>query len=428
VTGEALPYAIPGSHPARTGQLMLEQKGMPFQRVDLVPGFHRVHQRWATLRSAGMRVALLAATAASLMVCAIPAGAAPRQVPHGFHGVTWDRDVSEAGAVVQRAHARMMARSGVESMRTVFNWAMAQPTGPQTTDFSRTDEVVAHAARRRIDLLPIVMYTPPWAQLTPGVSPPARPSDYAAYLGQLVDRYGRGGTFWRERPKLPRRPVRNWQIWNEPNLEWQWSAPNWVEGYVDLLRHAYPAVKQRDRRARVVLAGLVIASWEELERVYGGGGGPYFDVAATHMYSSTPDWSLEIVRRSRQVMDAAGDRQKPIWATEVSWPAAKDRLGEDVGFIEVDDRGMARNLTRFYGAAARERKRLRLERVFWYTWASGYEPGRDRFEYSGLVTYTEDGRTQRRPALRAFARSARRLQGCVKTARGTCRRGGRRSG
>jgi glutathione S-transferase len=45
VSDEAVLYGIPGSHPAHTGQLMLEHKGIPFRRVNLVPGFHRVYVR-----------------------------------------------------------------------------------------------------------------------------------------------------------------------------------------------------------------------------------------------------------------------------------------------------------------------------------------------------------------------------------------------
>jgi glutathione S-transferase len=45
MTGEALLYAIPGSHAAGTGQLMLEHKRIPFRRINLVPGFHRVYVR-----------------------------------------------------------------------------------------------------------------------------------------------------------------------------------------------------------------------------------------------------------------------------------------------------------------------------------------------------------------------------------------------
>ena len=35
--GEAKLYVIPGSHPSRTAMLMLERKGIPFKRVDLIP-------------------------------------------------------------------------------------------------------------------------------------------------------------------------------------------------------------------------------------------------------------------------------------------------------------------------------------------------------------------------------------------------------
>jgi glutathione S-transferase len=45
MSDETVFYAIPGSHAAQTGHLMLEYKGIPFRRVDLVPGFHRAYVR-----------------------------------------------------------------------------------------------------------------------------------------------------------------------------------------------------------------------------------------------------------------------------------------------------------------------------------------------------------------------------------------------
>jgi glutathione S-transferase len=45
MTDQAVFYAIPGSHAAHTGHLMLEHKGIPFRRRNLVPGFHRVYVR-----------------------------------------------------------------------------------------------------------------------------------------------------------------------------------------------------------------------------------------------------------------------------------------------------------------------------------------------------------------------------------------------
>jgi glutathione S-transferase len=38
-------YVIPGSHPCRTGMLMLEHKGIAYDRRDLVPGMHSVAVR-----------------------------------------------------------------------------------------------------------------------------------------------------------------------------------------------------------------------------------------------------------------------------------------------------------------------------------------------------------------------------------------------
>ena len=34
---EAKLYVIPGSHPSRSAMLMLDRKGIPYQRVDLMP-------------------------------------------------------------------------------------------------------------------------------------------------------------------------------------------------------------------------------------------------------------------------------------------------------------------------------------------------------------------------------------------------------
>ena len=45
------------------------------------------------------------------------------------------------------------------------------------------------------------------------------------YLAALVERYGPDGTFWTDHPELPKHPLREWQIWNEPHLPAYWDAP-----------------------------------------------------------------------------------------------------------------------------------------------------------------------------------------------------------
>ena len=83
------------------------------------------------------------------------------------------------------------------------------------------------------------------------------------------------------------------------------------------------------------------------------------------------------------------------------------------------DRGMASRLRELYGLVARRRRHLGLRRIYWYTWASRYSGPDDLFDYAGLVRFRSSFAP--RPALHAYAASARRAQGCRKTAAGTCR-------
>ena len=69
-------------------------------------------------------------------------------------------------------------------------------------------------------------------------------------------RYGPNGTLWAERPEVPRLPIRSWQIWNEPNLGPYWCGKANAKQYVAMLRAVGTAIKQVDRGAQIVTAGL----------------------------------------------------------------------------------------------------------------------------------------------------------------------------
>ena len=56
----------------------------------------------------------------------------------GFYAVMWDRDATKAPLAEQEAQWALMARSGVESVRTVFSWALAQPEPLVTSDTTRS--------------------------------------------------------------------------------------------------------------------------------------------------------------------------------------------------------------------------------------------------------------------------------------------------
>ena len=362
-----------------------------------------------------------------LPLLAASAAAAERRVPFGFHGVDYDREASWGPDAAQDSMWREMARNGVESARVIFDWSEAQKAPDAPPSFHESDPQVARAAARGIDLLPVVMYTPRWARRVPAEkhSAPADPGTYAAYLTALVARYGEDGTFWAERPDLPRRPLHTWQVWNEPDMAYQWvPRENWQQDYGTLLRRAREAIRAADPAARVVLAGLTNFSWRSLSSLYKSGGVEgAFDVVALNAYTREYQNLIEIVRRARKVMRARGDGKLPIRVTEFGASASQGRIrvGRDRDHLQTTDRKLAKLVLRAYDALAANRKKLRIEAAYWYTWASTYDSRGDIFDFAGLVRYRDGaGSFKAREALPAYRKSARRLEGCAKGTTTAC--------
>lgn len=375
----------------------------------------------------GVRLAFLAV----LLALLLPSAAAARRVPQGFYGVVFDGAVTTAPASVQDAQFARMARSGVESARTVFSWAAAQPVQGGPFDFSATDRLVALATQHGMSLLPIVIGTPEWARANPSspASPPADPNAYAQYLTALAQRYGSSGSFWAEHPELPRRPLLYWQIWNEPHLTLYWDAPRWQQGYGRLLRVSHAALRRADPKARVVLAGLTGTAWTALQSLYSRGKVKgAFDVAALQTYTGTAAHLLLAVQLFRGVLARHGAARMPLWLTEMGWPAAKGRMRVPSyqRTIVTTDSGMGQRLTAGYNALIRNRRSRKalISRVYWYTWSSPYTRSSDLgtgiFRFGGLQRFN-GARFTAKPALAAYVRSARANEGCTKTATGGCR-------
>lgn len=355
--------------------------------------------------------------ALALAALAAAPGAQAR-VPDSFFGVMWDREITKAPEAEQDAQFALMAQSGVETLRTVFWWSRAQKSAGAPFDFTETDALMTHAARHGIKLLPIVLSTPPWAAQIPGQygSPPARVSDYTAYVRALVLRYGPAGSFWDEHPELPRRPQRDWQIWNEPHLEFYWSTKgrpkkSWVRGYARLLKASKKTIDSIDSGATVVLAGLADFAWKHFDRLSHFKIARYFDVASINLFTARPKLLIKGVRRFGRALRRGRAARKPIWVTETTWPAGKGRVPVPKPAWQRDwytsDAGMAGRLRSAYRLAARNVRRLGVRRLYWYTWSSAYRDG-DLFDYAGLVQY-RDGVWEPRPALDAYAEVARRL-------------------
>jgi hypothetical protein len=379
--------------------------------------------------------AVLALALAALALLPAAAPAAKRTVPQGFYGSIWSDPIADAAPEVRNAAWDRLALAGVESVRTLFHWGHAQPNrGPY--NWERIDRVVAPATARGMRIVPTVMFAPTWAKRFPNVaqSPPARESEYAAFVAALVKRYGPKGAFWTEHPELPKRPIRHWQIWNEPTLtdHW-WREKKWLpteaKRYGALLRASARAARKEDSGAKIVIGGLTNLAWEALDDLYRHAGiRGSFDVAAVHMFPGKWRNVGTIVKRFRSVLDRRGGRKLPIWVTEMTWPAAKGKA--DVppwantpyyrNFVTTEKGSSSRLSSAFRLLGTRSfRTRNRLERVLWYSGVTSFS-GNWIFDYSGLMGLSGSTLTNR-PMYDAFRSAAVKAEGCEKTAAGRCR-------
>ena len=131
-------------------------------------------------------------------------------------------------------------------------------SGPDAPyDWSHYDPVIAGAAGNGIRVLATVYSSPTWAEPTAEI-PPLGSSLRGSRLSRSrrSERYGADGSFWSEHPDLPKLPVADWQLWNEPNSPLFWKPRPDPSEYLRLLRAFDSAVQGADPGARILLGGL----------------------------------------------------------------------------------------------------------------------------------------------------------------------------
>ena len=206
-------------------------------------------------------------------------------------------------------------------------------------------------------------------------------------------------------------PLTSFQVWNEPDIDRYLSPPagrSWQATYVPMLRAARQAIKAADPRATVVAAGLTNKSWQDLGKLYAAGGRNLFDAAAIHPFSARVSNVVKIVRLARQEMRKRGDARKPLLLTEVSWSSGKGDSSFNYGW-ETTEKGQATKVREALTALARERRKLRIGAVYWYTWLSPAVGDDESFSYSGLRKL-RGGKPSSKPAYTAFKSTVRRLR------------------
>ncbi len=372
---------------------------------------------------------LLTITAVVFAVSAALAGpASAAALSPSFFGVMANGPFDAPGVDLVKEGGVMRA-NGVRTIRLPIQWPDLQPyanlaavpsaarsnftvVGGIPTNFAATDARIAAAARNNLVVTALVLQTPHWAASDPSryFSPPRSPASYGRFLTTLIGRYGPDGSFWRENPALPKRPLRAFQIWNEPSLFRYFPVAHWQKGYVKLLRAAYTAIKAADRGATVITAGLPNYSWTDLQSMFSAGmrAKGYFDAVAIHPFTLSPRGSVIILGRARAVLNRNGARATPLWVTEISWTSGLGKAQGNQGWLTTE-KGQATKVDELYRAYARSAKRLKLARAYWYTWVSSDSGTGDAFEYAGLMRANDDGSFVAKPALAAYRRVAAAL-------------------
>jgi hypothetical protein len=355
-------------------------------------------------------ISALAATAVACCAPTAPAGAKPP--PRSFYGAvpqTW---------MTSDDYSRMHA-GHIGSLRIMMSWSSIDPVAPVGDyDFATTDSIVAQAANAHVRVVPFLYGTPDWVARKLdgyGCSPcdafaPRRKQALAAwrqFAAALVARYGRGGDFWLAHPELRTLPIRTWQIWNEQNSRTFFAPKAKPRRYAKLLRSASRAVKSVDRSANVVLGGMAQLAGSRkaktatkyLQALYRIRGiERRFDGVAVHPYGAKVRSAIGQVNSFRDRIEAAHDRHAQLWITEMGWSSAARGNPLNVG-----RRGQARRLKQAFTYLERNRHRLNLRAVMWFSLADSKTSICQWCRKSGLLKPGGG----RKPAWRAFTRFSR---------------------
>jgi hypothetical protein len=326
--------------------------------------------------------------------------------PRAFFGMAPQTPLTKADVSRMRA-------GGIGSVRVPVVWGSVQPSPRGGYPWGALDEAVKLTAGEGLELLPFVYGTPRWLG-----KPTSLPVDsgrqrreWSAFLRAAAERYGPTGEYWTEHAEgsgdfVPRMPIRNWQIWNEPNF-FYFAKPASPGRYGRLLKLSNKALKAGNGGARTIAAGLfgnprprpplAMKATVFLERLYKVPGvRGAIDGVSLHPYVPDVDALKTEVEALRDVVRG----RDPLYITEMGWGS---QANSPVSF-EVGLRGQARELRAAYRYLLGNRGRLHLKQVFWFSWKD-LKGDCDFCDSAGLF---REGRGFRpKPAWNAFRSIAR---------------------
>jgi hypothetical protein len=259
------------------------------------------------------------------------------------------------------------AATGARWLREELQWAEIAPRQGERR-WGVSDRLFTAAAHRGLHILPVLNEAPAWARGRDGALPTDADA-YAAFVRDVVARYGPSGSFWRAHPKLDASVAPAWfELWNEPYFARPGHSAVTAARYAALAHAAIAAGRGADPAARFLIAvdpatnGGPRLDRQWLARLVAAQPGllTEADGVASHPYADDGAASLRSVDLLRAALTEQGSRL-PIWVTEVGWSTCPRSAGC------VTERAQAADLSRFLQGVRTGR---RADAVFVYHLAS----------------------------------------------------------
>lgn len=242
-----------------------------------------------------------------------------------------------------RKTLEMAKAAGIGWVKQQFSWEEIEPKKGQFVDertrrptWDKYDRIVSLCEEYGLQVIARLDRSPEWA-IRPDAGgyqgPPQNFHDYGDFVSAFVSHYGAR--------------IRYIQIWNEPNLWYEWGnrTPDARE-YTELLKIGYQRAKEANPNVYVLAAPLA-QTWGDtrapseldfLSQMYQAGAKDYFDVLLANGFGfayppeDPPDptrLNLSRVLLLREIMVRNGDMGKPVWFSEFGWNASPAGMPPD---------------------------------------------------------------------------------------------------
>jgi hypothetical protein len=232
-------------------------------------------------------------------------GSVQISIPNPFFGVEMSSEMtnSNLGGPVD-----LSSRMGAGIIRTNgLLWSTVEPNPGDRFWDPEIDQRILSARKYNLSTILIIRSTPTWAQKAGNFCGPIAADaldDFANFMKDVVARYS-GSPYY----------VTYYELWNEPDVDaaafaagvdspfgcWgDTGDTNYGGGYyATMLSYVYPAIKQANPNAQVLVGGLLLDcnpyvapppgktncnAGRFLEGILAGGGGNYFDGVSYHAY------------------------------------------------------------------------------------------------------------------------------------------------